>query len=175
MLLFIKFFLIIGVFITSTFIGYTLANRYKTRVLEIQDLLFALETFETKIKYTYDSLTTSFLYIADNLKTKVYRIFYVTAEEVRENKNDSAGECFKRVVDDEKIFLALNNDDIEIIKELGVSLGQTDMEGQVKNIRLVYNALKSQLKEAKEEKNKNFKMYRNMGMLSGLVIIIILL
>lgn len=175
MLLFIKFFLIIGVFITSTFIGYTLANRYKTRVLEIQDLLFALETFETKIKYTYDSLTTSFLYIADNLKTKVYRIFYVTAEEVRENKNDSAGECFKRVVDGEKIFLALNNDDIEIIKELGVSLGQTDMEGQVKNIRLVYNALKSQLKEAKEEKNKNFKMYRNMGMLSGLVIIIILL
>lgn len=175
MFLFIKFILILGVFMTSTFIGYTLANRYRTRVAELNDLLLALEIFETKIKYTYDSLTTSFLYIADNLKTKVYRIFYVTAEEVRENKNDSAGECFKRVVDGEKIFLALNKDDIEIVKELGVSLGQTDMEGQVKNIKLVYNSLKNQLENAKEEKNKNFRMYRNMGMLSGLVIIIILL
>lgn len=175
MFLFIKFVLILGVFMTSTFIGYTLANRYRIRVSELNDLLLALEIFETKIKYTYDSLTTSFLYIADNLKTKVYRIFYVTAEEVRENKNDSAGEIFKSVVDGEKIFLALNKDDIEIVKELGVSLGQTDMEGQVKNIKLVYNSLKSQLDNAKEEKNKNFRMYRNMGMLSGLVIIIILL
>lgn len=175
MFLFIKFILIMGVFFASTFIGYTLAGRYKIRVAELNDLLFALEIFETKIKYTYDSLTTSFLYIADNLKTKVYRIFFVTAEEIKENKNDSAGECFKRVVDNEKIFLSLNKEDIEIIKELGVSLGQTDMEGQVKNIELVYNTLKRQLENAKEEKDKNFKMYRNMGMLSGLVIIIILL
>mgnify|MGYP003436653473 CR=1 FL=1 len=70
MFLFIKFVLIFGVFMTSTFIGYTLANRYRTRVAELNDLLLALEIFETKIKYTYDSLTTSFLYIADNLKTK---------------------------------------------------------------------------------------------------------
>ena len=60
MFLFIKFVLILGVFITSTFIGYTLANRYRTRVAELNDLLLALEIFETKIKYTYDSLTTSF-------------------------------------------------------------------------------------------------------------------
>lgn len=174
-MLLIKFFLIFCVFGASTFIGYTIANRYRTRVNEINDLLFALEIFETKIKYTYDSLGTSFLYIADILKTKIYRIFYVTAEEIRENKNDSAGECFKRVVDDEKIFLALTKEDIDILKELGVSLGQTDMEGQVKNIRLVHDSLKKQLTNANDEKNKNFKLYRNMGMLSGLVIIIILL
>lgn len=134
-----------------------------------------MEILETRIKYTYDSLITSFLFIADNLKTKVYRIFYITAEEIRENRNISAGECFKHVVDEEKVFLNLNNNDVEILKGLGVSLGQTDIEGQVKNIRLVYTSLKSQLENAKEEKNKNFKLYRNMGVLSGLVIIIILL
>ena len=105
----------------------------------------------------------------------LYRIFFITAEEVRENKNVSAGDIFKQVVDDEKIFLNLNSDDIEILKELGISLGQTDLEGQLKNIRLVYNSLKSQLESAKEEKGKNFKLYRNMGVLCGLIIIIILL
>lgn len=175
MLLVIKTLLIISVLCISTFIGYALANKYSSRVLELRDLIMALEIFETKIKYTYDSLTTSFMYIADNLKTKIYRIFFITAQEVSENKNDSAGECFKKVVDNEKIFLNLNKEDIEILKELGISLGQTDIEGQLKNIRLVSNALRNQLEEAKEEKNKNFKMYRNMGVLSGLIIIIILL
>ena len=175
MLLVIKTILIISVLFISTFIGYALANRYSSRVSELRDLLLALEIFETKIKYTYDSLTTSFMYIADNLKTKVYRIFFITAQEVNENKNDSAGECFKTVIDNEKIFLNLNKEDIEILKELGISLGQTDIEGQLKNIRLVSSSLKNQLENAKEEKEKNFKMYRNMGVLSGLIIIIILL
>ena len=138
-------------------------------------MLLALEIFETRIKYTYDSLSTSFLYIADNVKTKIYRIFYITAEEVKENKNASAGDIFKQVIDDEKVFLNLNNDDIEIIKELGISLGQTDLEGQLKNIRLVQTALKSQLDNAREEKNRNFKLYRNMGVLCGLILIIIIL
>lgn len=175
MWLFVKFILIIGVFILATFIGYLLAGRYKTRVAEINDLIFALDVLETKIKYTYDSLPTSFLYIADNLKTKVYRLFYITAEELKENRNLSAGDCFKQVIDDEKIFLALNKDDIEIIKGLGVSLGQVDMEGQLKTIKLVSDSLKKQLEEAIDENKKNFKLYRNMGVLSGLVIMIILL
>lgn len=175
MWLFVKFILIIFVFILATVIGYLLAGRYKTRVAELNDLIFALDVFESKIKYTYDSLTTSFLYIADNLKTKVYRLFYITAEALKENRNLSAGDCFKQVVDDEKIFLALNKDDVEIIKGLGVSLGQVDIDGQLQTIRLVSESLKKQLDEAVEDNKKNFKLYRNMGVLSGLVIMIILL
>lgn len=171
----LKSFLIITVFLLSSFIGYLLAKKYSTRVSEINDILLALDIFETKIKYTYDSLSTVFFYIADNLKTKIYRIFFITAEEINENKNDSAGSIFKRVVEDEKIFLNLKKEDIEILKELGISLGQTDLEGQLKSIRLVRTSFQNQLTMAQEEKNKNYKMYRNLGMLSGLIIIIILL
>ena len=175
MLLLLKTFLIISVFGISTFIGYALANKFSTRVNEIKDFILALEIFETKIKYTYDSLSTSFLYIADNLKTKAYRIFYITAEEIKDDINSSAGAIFKRVVDEEKIFLNLSGEDIEIVKGLGIALGQTDIEGQIKNIRLVKSSLERQLDTAVEEKSKNYKLYRNMGVLSGLIIIIILL
>lgn len=175
MLFFIKAFLIILVFGISAFIGYLLANKYSERVKEINDILLALDIFETKIKYTYDSLSTVFSFIADNLKTKVFRIFYISGEEIKENKNDSAGDIFKEVVDGEKVFLNLKKDDIEILKELAVSLGQTDLEGQLKNIRLVRTSFENQLKNAQEEKMKNYKMYRNLGVLTGLVIIIILL
>ncbi len=175
MLFAIKFVLVMIVLIGSSFLGYLLANRYKSRVNELSDFLVALDIFETKIKYTYDSLTTTFLYIADNMKTKIYRIFYITAEEIKNNKNDSAGESFKKTIDGEKIFLNLTKEDIEVVKSLGVSLGQTDLEGQLKNIELVRTSVKKQLEDARNEKNKNYKLYRNMGVLSGLIIIIIIL
>ncbi len=145
------------------------------RVRELEDLSTALEIFETKISYTYDTIIDTFTYISDNLKTKVYRIFFIAAEKLRENKNMSAGDIFRNVIEEEKIFLELNEKDTEILKGLSVSLGQTDLENQIKNIRLTKQLLNTQLKEAYEEKSKNFKMYRNMGVLMGLVLIILLI
>ena len=69
----------------------------------------------------------------------------------------------------------LKDKDIEILKGLSVSLGQTDLENQIKNIRLVQQMLMTQLKDATEEKNRSYKMYRNMGVLTGLILIILLI
>ena len=122
MFLVVKFILLTSVFAASTAIGYFVSNKYKERVRELEDLIVALELFETKISYTYDSIVDTFTYISDNLKTKIYRIFFIVAEHLRENKNLSAGDVFKNVIEDEKIFLSLNKKDIEILKSLSVSL-----------------------------------------------------
>lgn len=175
MYLIIKISLLVMVLVVSTMIGFFISNKFSERVKELEDLATALELFETKISYTYDSLIDTFTYISENLKTKIYRIFFITAEHLRENKNLSAGEIFRNVIDEEKIFLELNKKDIEIIKNLSIALGQVDLETQLKNINLVSNLLNVQLKEAREEKMKNFKVYRNMGVLTGLVLIILLI
>ena len=122
MFLIIKILLLIIVLLVSTAIGFFIANKFSERVRELEDLILALELFETKISYTYDSLIDTFSYISENLKTKVYRIFFITAEHLRESKNQSAGDVFRNVIDDEKIFLDLNKKDIEILKSLSVSL-----------------------------------------------------
>jgi hypothetical protein len=41
-----------------------------------------------------------------------------------------------------------------------------DLDGQVNNIRLIKHYLNGQLDNAIVEKNKNFKLYRNMGVLA---------
>ena len=122
MFLMVKIFLLITVLLVSTAIGFFISNRFSQRVRELEDLIVALELFETKISYTYDSLIDTFTYISENLKTKVYRIFFITAEHLRESRNLSAGDVFRNVIDDEKIFLELNKKDVEILKSLSVSL-----------------------------------------------------
>ena len=69
MFLIVKIILLITVFLVSTAIGFFISNRFSERVRELEDLITALELFETKISYTYDSLIDTFTYISENLKT----------------------------------------------------------------------------------------------------------
>ena len=77
MLLVVKIILLTIVFLASMAIGFFISNRFSTRVSELEDIISALEIFETKISYTYDSLIDTFMYISENLKTKIYRIFFI--------------------------------------------------------------------------------------------------
>ena len=65
--------------------------------------------------------------------------------------------------------------DKEVLNGLGKLLGQTDIEGQINQIKLVDDFLNIQIQEANEAKNKNEKLYRTLGMVAGLGIVIILI
>lgn len=168
----ISLFLILGL---STFVGIIISNKYNMRVKEIEDLISAIDLLETRVKYTYDTIADSFDFVANNMKTKAYRIFMITSSLLLENKNMSAGDILKRVIDEESIFLSLTKEDREVLKGLGTSLGQMDLEGQLKNIILIKQLLENQLNDALEQKNKNFKLTRNMGVFIGLIIMVILI
>ena len=175
MLLIVKIISLLLILGLSSFIGIIISNKYNMRVKEIEDLISALDLLETRVKYTYDTIADSFDFIANNMKTKAYRVFMISSSLLMENKNMSAGDIFKSVVEEESIFLSLTKEDREILKGLGTSLGQMDLEGQLKNIVLVKQLLENQLNEALEEKSKNFKLTRNMGIFVGLIIMVILI
>lgn len=175
MLLIIK---IVGLFLIvllSSFIGCMVANKYNFRVKELEDIISALDLLETRVKYTYDTIADSFEFVADNMKTKAYRIFMNAAAMLKENRNMSAGDIFRIACDEEGNFLNMTKEDLEVLKGLGTSLGQVDLEGQLKNIILIRELTIKQLDEAVDGKNKNYKLSRNMGVFVGLVIMIILL
>ena len=54
-------------------------------------------------------------------------------------------------------------------------LGKTDVNGQLSEIELTMSFLDTQITVAQEECKKNEKMYRTLGTIFGLAIIIILI
>ena len=175
MLILFKILFLLAIFALSTMIGMTIAKKYSNRVSELQETITALEILESRINYTYDTIPEIFEFISRHLKTNIKNIFEYSAEKLNIDKNFSAGELFNSTIDEEKILLDLNEEDIDILKGLAVSLGQVDLENQVKNIRLIIRSLTNQLELAKNEKDKNFKLCRNMGAIVGGLIIIILI
>ena len=126
-------------------------------------------------KQELNILMILFEFVAENMKTKAYRVFMISAAVLKENKSMSAGDVFRKTLDEEAPFLSMEKEDIDVFKGLGTSLGQVDLEGQLKNIILVKDLMKKNLNEALDGKEKNYRLSRNMGVFIGLVIMIILI
>lgn len=89
-------------------------------------------------------------------------------------KTVNVKQAWDLAVEDAKDFLSFNKEDINLIKSLGNMLGKTDVSGQLSEINLCIDFLDSQIEDAEQVCKKNEKMYRSLGSIAGLAIIIIL-
>ena len=158
---FIKMFILILIFLASLQAGKIISKKFFSRVSELKDMKNALNMFLTKIRFTYESVPESFREIGDSIDGNVGKIFRV-----------SAGEAWEESID--KVETNLKDEDKSILKNLGRLLGKTDLEGQVSEIKLVQEFLNTQIDVAEKERQKNEKLYRTLGGVVGLAIVIIL-
>ena len=54
-------------------------------------------------------------------------------------------------------------------------LGKTDIDGQISQIDLTINLLEMQIEKAEMDRQRNAKLYKTLGAITGVGIIIILL
>ncbi len=62
---------------------------------------------------------------------------------------------------------ALTKADTDLILQFGAQLGKTDIDGQLKHIKLYKDFFKKQLDEAEEAIAKKSKLYKTMGLFAG--------
>jgi len=165
-----KVFLIIMIIIASSVIGILFSKKYANREKEIKEMKSALNMFATKIKFTYEPIPTVFLEISQKIGGNIGNIFYQAANRMKEQ---TAGDAWQDAI--KEVKTNLNKEDTDILKNLGRLLGQTDLDGQIVEIDVVNNFLISQLENAEEERKKYEKMYRTLGIVTGLTIAIILI
>ena len=171
MVIILKGLILMLVFISCILIGNLMAKKYINRVTELKDVKNALNMFETKIRFTYAAVPEVFEDIAKQYKTNtVGKIFENVSELLKEK---TAGEAWIEGVD--KTNCSLTKEDKAILKNLGKMLGKTDLEGQISELKLVNDFLNTQIDLAEQERQKNEKMYRTLGTVMGLGLVIILI
>lgn len=166
----IKAFILFFIFLASLKVGQIISKKYSNRVTELKEMKNALNMFVTKIKFTYESVPECFTDIGNNIDGNIGKIFSSSASLMKEK---TAGEAWEKA-----IYLtqsSLNDEDKAIIKNLGRTLGQTDLEGQVSEIKIVQDFLNTQIELAEKDKQKNDKLYKTLGGVVGLAIVIILI
>ena len=88
-------------------------------------------------------------------------------------KELSAGEAWNEAIEGANI--EITKEDKNILKGMSKLLGKTNVEGQISEINLTKKFLDRQIEIAEQEKNKNEKLYKTLGMTIGLAIVILLI
>lgn len=161
--------------LASSGLGYMLGRRFKSRVKELGQIKTALQMFETEIAYSNTPLPDAFEIIYKKTGSPVNGIFKSMSGKLKEKTHSTVGEAFKCALKEVKDLLSINKDDVEILENFGNSLGCSDMDGQIKNFKMTINQIEIQEKRAEESRSKNERMYKNLGILAGLAIAIILM
>lgn len=169
-MLVIKYIILGIIFAAASYIGVVISKRYRTRVNELKEIAKALNFFEEKIKFTYEPIPDVFEEISKKLKKNIGEIFLNASKKM---ENENAGVSWEEAIDSSNTSLTI--DDKDIIKGLAKMLGRTDIDGQVSEIRLTCKFIDMQIKEAENEKNKNEKLYKTLGVTVGLAIVIVLI
>ena len=108
--------------------------------------------------------------ISASLKGNIADIFINASKNM--NKN-TAKEAWDYAIDISNT--SINKEDIEVIKGLGKLLGKTDLAGQVSQIELTDKFIDIQIEKAEKEYTKNEKLYKTLGIVSGLALVIVLI
>ncbi|TYQ13363.1 UNVERIFIED_CONTAM: stage III sporulation protein AB [Acetivibrio alkalicellulosi] len=170
----VKIFGSLIVLLSCTLLGYIHSKKCSKRPGQLRVLQGMLQIFENEICFLSNKLIDAFLKINRGSDNEVSLFFESTVDNLKNNSGFSASEAWSKSVRDNIKYTSLNKEDEEIIVSFGKMLGNSDLEGQIKNIRLTLNQLKIQEQKAEEFRKKNETMYRNLGILGGLAIIIIL-
>ena len=166
----IKSIIISLVFFISLYIGNLISQKYTLRLAELKEIKNALNIIESKIKFTYEPLPEIFIQTSKMLSNNISKIFLQASNNM---KIENAEEAWEKSV--ETATTNLNLEDIENIKSFGKMLGKTDKEGQISRLELTKTFIEMQIEKAKNEENKNAKLYKTLGAVVGLAFVIILI
>ena len=145
-------------------------QKYVYRLDELDEMKNNFQIIENKIKYTYEPLEDIFSEIAEISSFSVKEVFLKTSQNI---KRKGAEMAWKDEIKESD--LSLKKEDKNILKEFGNLLGKTNKEGQVNQIQFVNTLLDRQIEKAKEEKSKNETVYKKLGLIFGIGIVIVLI
>ncbi|RKD34576.1 stage III sporulation protein AB [Thermohalobacter berrensis] len=161
--------------ISCSFFGFYLGSRYSKRLNNLIFLQNCIQLLESEVIYSATPLPEALDNVYRKGNKKVSFIFKEIKDHLKSNKVYDIYDSFVYIKDILKNNLHLIDEDIEIILSLGRVLGSSNRDDQQKHFKLVLKQIQTQQKEAEEKKKKNEKLYKNLGVLTGLAIVIILL
>lgn len=163
------------VVLSFAFLGLVMSEDIRKRPHQLRELQSMLQMFENQISYLSNVISEAFERICKVCPSETSIFFRRTIEILYEEKSVSASEAWQRAVLQNIKKTSLNKEDEQVLIEFGKMLGGSDLEGQIKNIRLTQTQLGIQEKKAEDSRGKNEKMYKSLGILGGIAVVIVLI
>lgn len=165
----------IVVLISSSLLGILYGGIFSKRERNLRDLEYNIRLLESEIIASNSPLPIALENTYKKGKGDIKDIFLNIERDLLNNERE---DMFKSFLSQENLLkkkYMLKKEDISIFLFLGKILGKTNKEDQEKNLKFIIKQIENIKDEANIEKNNNVKLYRTLGVLMGLGIIIIII
>jgi len=156
------------------YLGVMLGNRSSQRTKQLREFRKALNLLEFDVDFLCMPLCESFDKIAKNCEGAVKSIFLNISENFKNSPCGDMRTCWRKAFELNRTKLYLNDEDKKIFMDFAKNLGTGNREKEMNNIRTADARLKVAEEEAYVQSKKDSKLYRGLGILSGIFFVIIL-
>ncbi len=171
----IKGVLAVSIIALSTLTGYLISLNYEIRIKQLTAFIYSIKVMETEMSYSKNFLMDIIKKLSLN-NEKIVSYFYKNMADFLDR---SYGEDFSTIwcasADISLEASALSGTDKKIIKDFGKNLGKMDMKNQQKIFDYFYKRFELQLEEAINEKIKKSRVYKNLGVAAGVMVVVVLI
>lgn len=158
-----------------TMIGFQIAARYRRRPTELRALQTGLAMLVTEVEYGATPLPEALRSAARASGPVIGPLLADTALRIEQGGGITPGEALTAAIRHGAEQSCLAPADLEILSALAGVLGASGRSDQVRHLRLALDRLAGAEAEASAERSRYERMYRYVGVLSGLALVLILL
>ena len=167
----LKIIISIAIVTLTGYIGYLKALKLRKREYILRDMVTFLGLVKNEIKYMLSVLPNAYEVSRQKLTTDLNIVIGQIVVDMLTFDNLSLIE--KSMVDNFAKLEELTEYDKNVCISTLKNLGRSDIDGQINIIDNAISILENQIKEANEIKINNSKVYKTVGTIAGIMIVII--
>lgn len=170
----IAFKIIIGglIVVVTTYIGFLVAKKLQKREETLRETILFFDMVENEIRYMLNVLPNAYESARQRLKGDLKIVIGQIVVDMLANDNyELSG---KTISSNINLLKELTSYDKEVIISTLKNLGRSDVDAQVNILENAKRTIQVQIDESIEYKNKNSKLYKAVGTIAGMMIVIIL-
>lgn len=167
----LKIIISIAIVTLTGYIGYLKALKLRKREYILRDMVTFLSLVKNEIKYMLSVLPNAYEVSRQKLNTDLNIVIGQIVVDMLTFDNLSLIE--KSMVDNFAKLEELTEYDKNVCISTLKNLGRSDIDGQINIIDNAISILENQIKEANEIKINNSKVYKTVGTIAGIMIVII--
>jgi len=161
--------IIAGAIITvCTMLGMAKSKKYESREHILRETIMLFKGIENEIKYSLTTIPNAIEIVRQNMRTHLKDVLGAISIDMLEGNVSS-----QDILHEIDRLVELTSYDKQIVTQGLSMLGSNDVDGEMGTISLTLSSLETQLIDAIENKKKNSRLYKTVGMASGLMLAIV--
>ena len=164
-----KSIIILLIFVTISLIGFSYGQKFKKRYAELKECNKWIILLKNEILFNNSPLPEALMRISYKMLFPYDKLLKNMVDILIAGNIDTPYDAFILAMGPLENEMYLTDDDLNIIKELTMCLGDTGIYGQEKIITLALNSMTENLKDAKDICKKNTKLYGYLGVCIGAI------